>query len=218
MCYIIVEVIQMSNLHIEIGERITEQRKLKKMSQTEFAAALNKSLRTVQKYESGEIDISISTLQEISEVLEVPLSYFIGYDSTHMKIDCLSDILAFLFKLDRKNEIDFKIEVKKATDIHNWKCSIMINGNDEKHEVNYPLVQILKEFQKNRNSAEIYWMSYQDFDEWEENMLNRYSNCFLTDKEIEYLNTEERLKKFLELDRERVAEIAAQQNNGDDEQ
>lgn len=61
-------------------------------------------------------------------------------------------------------------------------------------------------------------MSYQDFDEWEEKMLNRYSNCFLTDKEIEYLNTEERLKKFLELDRERVAEIAAQQNDGDDKQ
>lgn len=208
----------MRNLHIEIGEKITEQRKLKKMNQTEFAAALNKSLRTVQKYESGEIDISISTLQEISEVLEVPISYFIGYDSTHMKVDSLSDVLAFLFKLDRKNEIDFKIEVEKATDIHNWKCSIVINGNDEKHEVNYPLVQTLKEFQKNRDSAEIYWMSYQDFDNWEEKMLNRHSTCFLTDKKIEYLNTEERLKKFLELDRERVAEIAAQQNDGDDEQ
>lgn len=127
-------------------------------------------------------------------------------------------MLAFLFKLDRKNESDFKIEVEKATDIHNWKCSIVINGNDEKHEVNYPLVQTLKEFQKNRDSAEIYWMSYQDFDNWEEKMLNRHSTCFLTDKKIEYLNTEERLKKFLELDRERVAEIAAQQNDGDDEQ
>ncbi len=208
----------MSNLHIEIGEKITEQRKLKKMNQTEFAAALDKSLRTVQKYESGEIDISISTLQAISEVLEVPISYFIGYDSTHMKVDCLSDVLAFLFKLDRKNEIDFKIEVEKATDIHNWKCSIVINGNDEKHEANYPLVQTLKEFQKNRDSAEIYWISHQTLDEWEEKMLNRYIDCFLTDKKIEYLNTEERLKKFLELDRERVAEIAAQQNNGDDEQ
>lgn len=208
----------MSNLHIKIGERITEQRKLKNMNQTEFAAALNKSLRTIQKYESGEIDISISTLQEISEVLEVPISYFIGYNSIHMKIDCLSDVLAFLFKLDRKKEIDFKIEVEKATDIHNRKCSIIINGNDENHECNHPLVQTLKEFQKNRDSAEIYWMSYQDFDEWEEKMLNRYSDCFLTDKKIEYLNTEERLRKFLELDRQRVAEIAAQQNDGDDEQ
>ncbi len=208
----------MRNLHIEIGERITEQRKLKKMNQTEFAVALNKSLRTVQKYESGEIDISISTLQSISEVLEVPISYFMGYDSTHMQLNSLSDVLAFLFKLDRKKEIDFRIEVEKATDIHNRKCSIIINGNDEKHECNNPLVQTLKEFQKNRDSAEIYFMSYQDFDEWEEKMLNRYTNCFLTDKKIEYLNTEERLKKFLELDRERVAEIAAQQNNGDDEQ
>lgn len=111
-----------------------------------------------------------------------------------------------------------RIEVEKAEDIHNWKCSININGNDEKHEVNYPLVQTLKEFQKNRDSAKIYWMSYHDFDEWEEKKLNRYSTCFLTDKKIEYLNTEERLKKFLELGRERVAEIAEKQNNGDDEQ
>ena len=208
----------MSNLHIEIGERITEQRKLKKMNQTEFAAALDKSLRTVQKYESGEIDISISTLQAISKVLEVPISYFIGYDSTHMKVDSLSDVLAFLFKLDRKKEIDFKIEVEKATDIHNRKCSIIINSNDEKHECNQPLVQTLKEFQKNRDSAEIYFLSYQDFDDWKEKILNRYSDCFLTDKKIEYLSTEERLKKFLELDRQRVAEIAAQQDDGDDEQ
>ncbi len=207
----------MSNLHIEIGERITEQRKLKNMNQTEFAVALNKSLRTVQKYESGEIDISISTLQEISEVLEVPISYFIGYDSTHMKIDCLSDVLAFLFKLNRKNEIDFKIEVEKATDIHHRKCSIIINSHDDNYKYNYPLVQTLKEFQKNRDSAEIYFMSYEALDEWEETMLNRYIDCFLTDKKIEYLNTTERLKKFLELDRQRVAEIAAQQNDGDDE-
>lgn len=55
-------------------------------------------------------------------MLEVPISYFIGYDSTHMKVDSLSDMLAFLFKLDRKNEIDFKIEVEKATDIRNLKC------------------------------------------------------------------------------------------------
>ncbi len=99
-----------------------------------------------------------------------------------MKIDCLSDVLAFLFKFNRKNEIDFKIEVEKAADIHNWKCSIIINGNDDEHEVNYPLVQTLKEFQKNREATEIYFMSYQALDEWEEKMLGRYIDCFLTDK------------------------------------
>jgi len=44
------------------------------MTQSEFAEALNKSLRTVQKYESGDIDIPLSALYDISEVLDTTVS------------------------------------------------------------------------------------------------------------------------------------------------
>ena len=51
----------MDNLQTLIGERIAKQRKQLRISQTELAEQLGKSLRTVQKYESGEIDMSVSS-------------------------------------------------------------------------------------------------------------------------------------------------------------
>lgn len=44
-----------------IGYRIRILRRQKGYSQQELADILGKSLRTVQKYETGEIEISIST-------------------------------------------------------------------------------------------------------------------------------------------------------------
>ena len=43
----------------EIGERIKAARKAAHLSQTELAQRLDKTMRTVQKYESGEIEPSI---------------------------------------------------------------------------------------------------------------------------------------------------------------
>ena len=44
----------------EIGERIKAARKAAHLSQTELAQRLDKTMRTVQKYESGEIEPSIA--------------------------------------------------------------------------------------------------------------------------------------------------------------
>ena len=50
----------MNSQKAEIGLRIKEARKALNMSQTELANHLEKTLRTVQKYESGEIEPSIA--------------------------------------------------------------------------------------------------------------------------------------------------------------
>ena len=61
----------MDNLdHAAIGQRIKMLRKKKGLSQTELAQMLGKSLRTVQKYETGEIEVSISVINQIAEILE----------------------------------------------------------------------------------------------------------------------------------------------------
>ena len=56
----------------QIGLRIRTARKEKGINQTELANLLGKSLRTIQKYESGEIEVSIAMLNEIAKVLGVP--------------------------------------------------------------------------------------------------------------------------------------------------
>lgn len=57
------------------GRRLKKLREKQGLTQTELARKLGKSLRTVQKYESGEIDIPLSMLYSISEVFDVTISF-----------------------------------------------------------------------------------------------------------------------------------------------
>ena len=99
----------MDNLQTLIGERIAKQRKQFRISQTELAEQLGKSLRTVQKYESGEIDMSVSVLEQIADILKMPINYLIGYDSSHIKLETLGDVYAYLFELDQKQDLRGRI-------------------------------------------------------------------------------------------------------------
>ena len=65
--------------YAEIGQRIKELRKKKGYSQQELADMLRKSLRTVQKYETGEIEIPISVLDELSSYLNTTPTFILGY-------------------------------------------------------------------------------------------------------------------------------------------
>lgn len=62
----------------EIGKRIKVLRLEHELTQTEFSKLIGKSLRTVQKYEKGEIEISISVANEIAQALEVPAAHILG--------------------------------------------------------------------------------------------------------------------------------------------
>ncbi len=66
----------------EIGNRIRTARKQKGLSQTELANLLGKSMRTIQKYESGEIEPSIAIINEIAKRLDVESAYLMGYGRT----------------------------------------------------------------------------------------------------------------------------------------
>ena len=54
-----------------VGNNIRNLRQEKSITQTELADKVNKSLRTIQKYETGEIFPSIANIKTIAEVLEV---------------------------------------------------------------------------------------------------------------------------------------------------
>lgn len=61
-----------------IGLKIKELRKEKKLTQSQLAKLLNKSDITIRKWESGERTPNIETLKEISNILEAPLSILTG--------------------------------------------------------------------------------------------------------------------------------------------
>ena len=57
--------------HEYIGNCIRTARRAKKINQKEFAKRLDKSVRTIQKYEAGEIDLNISTVKAIANELDM---------------------------------------------------------------------------------------------------------------------------------------------------
>lgn len=185
----------MGNLQTLIGERISKQRKSLRISQTELAEKLGKSLRTVQKYESGEIDMPISVLEQIADVLEIPLNYLMGYDSSHIKLETMGDVFAYLFELDRKQDIRFEVAITKGPE-EIRKVSLVFDVHEA--EGNSPIYTMLRDFDYNRESFETYKIDYEMFCDWEEKEIRYQSNYFLTDKEYEILDNEERLEKFKE--------------------
>ena len=56
----------MSSNPAEIGERIKAARRAANLSQTELAKRLDKTMRTSQMYESGEIEPSIAMINAIA--------------------------------------------------------------------------------------------------------------------------------------------------------
>lgn len=61
---------------IHVGSRVRLRRVLLGMSQEKLAERLGLTFQQVQKYEKGTNRISASRLQQIAQILEVPISYF----------------------------------------------------------------------------------------------------------------------------------------------
>jgi len=59
-----------------VGSRVRMRRAMLSMSQEKLGEALGLTFQQIQKYEKGTNRISASRLQQISQILEVPPSYF----------------------------------------------------------------------------------------------------------------------------------------------
>lgn len=81
----------MNQNNIGVGERIKLMRKSANLTQTDLANKINKKLRTVQKYESGEIAPTIGTIQEIAGVLNVSPETLIGFQSNQHEWHYIQD-------------------------------------------------------------------------------------------------------------------------------
>lgn len=136
---------------------------------------LGKSLRTIQKYESGEIEVSIAMLNEIAKVLGCESTYLIGYDAERKPLENLSDIMNFLFQLDKIKELGFNIEVKRPPHYDGWECAITFNGKDVSTELNQDLCLFLEEFEDKRNEVRDYQTSLESYQKWQDKTLAYYA-------------------------------------------
>ena len=138
-----------------IGQRIKQLRKRKGLNQTELAQMLKKSLRTVQKYETGEIEVSIAVVNQIADLLDSTPTYILGYESSTTQIRTLSDVMDFLFKLETVEGIDFKIDVQKPPRRKQWECSISFDGKSMA-EFNADMCLFLEQWEDERSELRAY--------------------------------------------------------------
>jgi transcriptional regulator with XRE-family HTH domain len=67
-----------------VGSRVRMRRMMLSMSQEKLGAALGLTFQQVQKYEKGTNRIGASRLQQISQILQVPVAFFFeGAPSSH---------------------------------------------------------------------------------------------------------------------------------------
>jgi transcriptional regulator with XRE-family HTH domain len=81
---------------IHVGRQLKQARTLRRLSQTDVARRLKLSFQQIQKYEIGSNRIAASRLFELSNILDVPTSYFFeGLDEdTNAPKDSAMDIVS----------------------------------------------------------------------------------------------------------------------------
>ena len=65
-----------TSVDAHVGQRVRFRRSLLGMSQEKLATALNLTFQQVQKYEKGANRVGAGRLYQLSQALEVPVSYF----------------------------------------------------------------------------------------------------------------------------------------------
>lgn len=178
-----------------IGERIKTLRKKRGYNQKELADLLGKSLRTVQKYESGEIEVSIAMVNELAKILDTTSTYLLGHQTGDFKFDCLSDVMECLFQLEKISGLRFSIETKRPPHHDGWQCSITFDGKDRSADQNADICLFLEEWENNRESFRDYMISKESYENWKDKTLAYYASQGVVMAEPEELDDTERLKR-----------------------
>lgn len=167
------------NDNIAIGQRVKEARKKKGYTQTKLAEILGMSIRTIQKYEYGDIEISLSMINELASVLDTTSSYLLGYDTKVVKseITTFADVADMLFELEKVAGLEFVVDVKRPPRDDNWECALRFNGK-AKTELNADMCLFLEDWKAA--------MEREDYEEWKDRTLAYYSRLSVSTKtEIE---------------------------------
>lgn len=73
----------MNNINEKIGIRIKKVRLERKLSREQIARRISVCQQTIEKYEKGNIEISVRQLSKISHVLNVDIGYLVGESNLH---------------------------------------------------------------------------------------------------------------------------------------
>ncbi|WP_282804465.1 helix-turn-helix domain-containing protein [Clostridium tetani] len=103
---------------MNVGEKIKEIRKSKKLTQTQLAKQINKSERMLQKYENGEVTPSFEVVEIIAEALGVePYDLMYDWNKINKEVDNIEEtekllnILGYGVKYNQIDRGHYEIEI-----------------------------------------------------------------------------------------------------------
>ena len=67
---------RLQKIDVQIGQRLKEARARHGVSQVELGKMLGLTYQQIQRYEKGETRLAVSTLWDISQNLDVPITWF----------------------------------------------------------------------------------------------------------------------------------------------
>ena len=178
-----------------IGQRIKALRKRKGLNQTQLANLIGKSLRTMQKYETGEIEVSIDVINALAKHLDTTPTFILGYETNTAPIRSLADIMSFLFELDKVSSLKFDVDVQKPPRSNEWTCSIRFNGKEMNADHNADMCLFLEQWEEMREDMHSYNCTPAALHSWQEQTLAYYAGASVECVEPEELDEDERLAR-----------------------
>lgn len=178
-----------------LGRRLKALRRRKRINQQEMADLLGKSLRTVQKYESGEIEVSIDIIHQVADILETTPMFLLGYEAKCDPIRTMADVMSFLFELENVEGLDFSIEVKKPPRNPEWTGSICFNGKAPEAGLNADMCLFLDQWEDERDDVRTFHSSQSGYSDWKEQNLAYYAATPVKVSKPKELDSEERIEK-----------------------
>ncbi|CQD42490.1 helix-turn-helix domain-containing protein [Yersinia mollaretii] len=103
-----------SNYHNVFCQRLKQARLAKGLSQKRLgiAAGLDEFVAStrINRYEKGVHEVSITTANQLAQVLEVPLAYFYTAD------DALAEMMLIFLALSPEQKMEILVQVKQCTE------------------------------------------------------------------------------------------------------
>lgn len=175
----------------EIGKCIQKARKAQKMSQKDLADRLDKSDRTIQKYEAGEIDFSISTIKAIANELDIPWQELLGIDSSiialkndnipdkYYSFHTLGNVINALFKITSIKDLEFGIACSKPPESVDWTTSLTVDGkSDAKYNTDFCL--FMENWMNKVGKLQAGKMTREAYTDWQNETIAYYSDSYFS--------------------------------------
>ena len=174
----------------EIGNAIKKRRRQLKITQKEFAQRLDKSERTIQKYESGEITMKIDLIKQVADELDIPWQELLEAKSDKIGIVSaeedfpsyrfhnLSDVINALFTITEIKDIAFQLSCTKPPENPEWTSALMVDGKGS-GTYNADFCLFMENWIAKKNMLQTGKLSKEKFDSWKSDMLAYYTDSRL---------------------------------------